>query len=59
MSWNSPFIIMVFNINFFISKVLVLSKNDTNEFPLIDWTPSALIEIRSVGCSLIFFVPFL
>ena len=36
----------------------MLSKNDTNEFPLIDCTPNALIEIRSVGCSLMFFVPF-
>ena len=45
--------------NFIISKVFVLSKNDTNEFPLIDCTPSAFIEIRSVGCSLMFFVAFL
>ena len=46
-------------INFIISKVLVLSKNDRNEFPLIAWIPSPFIEIRSVGCSLMFFVPFL
>ena len=39
----SIFSMVMVIINFIISKVLVLSKNDANDFPLIDCTPSALI----------------
>ena len=43
--------------NFIISKVFVLSKNEMNDFPLIDCSPTAFTEIFSVGWILIFFSP--
>ena len=46
-------------INFIISNVFVLSKNDTNEIPLIACTPSAFNDKRVVGCILMFLMPFL
>ena len=46
-------------INFIISKVFVLSKNDINDFPLIACIPSAFMDNLVVGCIFMFLVPFL